>query len=129
MMPVEVRTEDKLRRGRFAFRLIAAAASIAVAVASMPQALAQDPPPRSSLVPPASAVPMTLAEYQALSCAAVGTVVGLGALTYLDPVALAASGIEAGLLAFPVAAATFAVACSVGATLAPAFLWAYRRHQ
>jgi hypothetical protein len=72
---------------------------------------------------------MTLAEYQGLSCAAAGTLAALGSLTYLDPVALAASGFEAGLLAFPLAAASFAVACSVGSTLAPAFLWAYRRHQ
>ena len=129
MMPAAIRTEDKVRRGRVAFRLIAAVASTALVLASVPHALAQNPPPRTTLVPPASAVPMTLAEYQGLSCAVLGTVAAVGSLTFLDPVALAASGFEAGLLAFPVAAATFAVACSVGSTLAPAFLWAYRRDQ
>ena len=112
---------------RFARRLLAATVSTALVAA--PVARAQNAPARSTLVPPASAVPMTLAEYQGLSCAAIGTVAALGSLTYLDPVVLAASGFEAGLLAVPVAAATFAVACSVGSTLAPAFLWAYRRHQ
>jgi hypothetical protein len=115
--------------GRVASRLLVVAVSAAVAIAPASRAWAQNPPPRSTLVPPASQVPMTMAEFQGLSCAGLGTVAALGSLTYLDPVAIAASGFQIGLLAFPVAAATFAVACSVGATLAPAFLWAYRRHQ
>jgi hypothetical protein len=119
-----------LRRFRFAFRLLAAAVSATVVIAPVSHARAQKPPPpRSTLVPPASEVPMTIAEFQGLSCAGLGTVAAVGSLTYLDPVAIAASGFEIGLLAFPVAAASFAVACGVGSTLAPAFLWAYRRHQ
>jgi hypothetical protein len=116
-------------RGGLVSRLLAVVMSSAMVAAPISHARAQNPPPRSTLVPPASQVPMTMAEFQGLSCAGVGTVAALGSLTYLDPVAIAASGFEIGLLAFPVAAASFAVACGVGSTLAPAFLWAYRRHQ
>jgi hypothetical protein len=121
--------EDRVRHRRLAFRFVAVVSTIAFAAAPVPHGLAQRPPSPTTLVPPASAVPMTLAEFQGLSCAAAGTLAAFGSLTYLDPVTIAASGLEAGLLAFPVAAASFAVACGVGSTLAPAFLWAYRRHQ
>ena len=72
--------------------------------------------------------PMTMAEFQGLSCAALGAATGLAALAYLDPITVAAAGtFSTPLLLIPVVAAGFAVGCSVGATVSPALAWAYRQ--
>ena len=79
------------------------------------------------LVPPAG-TPMTMAEFQGLSCAALGAATGLAALAYIDPITVAAAGtFSTPLLLIPVVAAGFAVGCSVGATVSPALAWAYRQ--
>jgi hypothetical protein len=116
---------SNLRHRRRATRATAAVVSIVLTFAS---AAAQTPQSQSSLLPPRDA-PMTLAEYQGLSCIGIGAVAGVGTLGYLDPIAVAATGLASPLLLVPVVAAGFAVGCSVGATIAPAFLWFYRRSQ
>jgi hypothetical protein len=70
---------------------------------------------------------MSFAEFQGLSCAAVGTVAGLASLAYVRPIEEATMGSSSALLGAPIVATGFAVGCSVGATLAPAFLWVYCR--
>ena len=97
---------------------------IAVAAALVMAALQAQA--QTVLTPPAG-TPMTLAEFQGVSCAGLGTVVGLGALAYIDPLAIAAGSMSLPWLLVPVAAAGFAVGCSVGATLGPAFLWLHRQ--
>ncbi len=86
----------------------------------------QDPSSQPPLVLPRTA-PMSLAEYQGVSCAVVGMLAGLGALAYLNPLTAAAAGLGSPLLVVPVLATGFTVGCSVGSTLSPAFLWFYRR--
>ena len=78
----------------------------------------------SGLLPPAD-TPMTLSEFQGLSCASLGVVAGLIGIVYLRPIE-EATHLGAAMLAAPLVATGFAVGCSVGATLAPALLWAYR---
>ena len=114
-----------MRNRRPASRATAAVVSIVLTLAS---ASAQNVQTRSPLVLPRDS-PMTIAEYQGLSCIAVGIVTGIGTLGYLDPIAAAATSVASPLLLVPVVAAGFAVGCSVGATLSPAFLWFYRRAQ
>jgi len=90
-----------------------------------PPAFAQQPVSPTPLIPPANA-PMNLAEYQGVSCAITGAAVGLATVAYLNPIEVATATTGTALLLVPVMAAGFAVGCSVGATLSPAFLWAYR---
>jgi len=88
-------------------------------------ACAQQQEGQPSLMLPKDA-PMTLAEFQGLGCASVGAVAGLVALVYVGPIEEATIRISTAMLVAPVVATGFAIGCSVGATLAPAFLWAYR---
>ena len=118
-------SEGNLRHRRFVSRATAAVVSIVLTLAS---ASAQNVQNQPRLVLPRDA-PMTIAEYQGLSCIAVGIVTCIGTLGYLDPIAAAATSLASPLLLVPVVAAGFAVGCSVGATLSPAFLWFYRRAQ
>jgi hypothetical protein len=112
-----------VRSRRFLLRATAIVAQIAVMFAPASAQNTQGQPP---LVLPRDA-PMTMAEYQGLSCVALGAVTGIGTLGYLDPIAVAATGFTSPLLLVPVVAAGFAVGCGVGSTLAPALLWFYRR--
>ena len=114
---------DIVRNCRVVSRAAAAVISVTLTFTS---ASAQNPQSQPSLVPPRDA-PMTLAEYQGLSCVTAGAITGIATLGYLDPIAAATTGLASPLLLVPVVAAGFAVGCSVGATLSPAFLWFYRR--
>lgn len=114
-----------MRHRRSVSRVAATVASIVITLAS---ASAQTAQSQSALIPPRD-TPMTLPEYQGLSCIAAGALTGLATLAYLDPISVAATGLTSPLLLVPVAAAGFAVGCSVGATIGPAFLWFYRRAQ
>jgi hypothetical protein len=115
-----------LRHRRIVMCLRALAVSIIVAAGSMPPASAQQQaPPSSILMPPASA-PMSLAEFQAFTCAGTGLVTGISALGYVDPITIVTAGPGAPLLLLPVFFAGFTVGCGVGATMGPAFLWVFR---
>lgn len=114
-----------MRQRRLATRLIALVTAAALA-AALPASAQQQPPAQSTLLPPASA-PMSLAEFQAISCAAGGSVIGAASVAYIDPTAIFGTITATPLLLLlPVVFGGFTVGCSVGATLGPGFLWVYR---
>jgi len=114
-----------MRLCRIVSRGLAIAASVALVAATAPAASAQtvvSPP----LDAPPSVMPMTMSEFSGLACIGTGIVAGVAALGYVEPVTMAATGLEVPILMAPVIAAAFAVGCSVGGSVAPGLLWIYR---
>ncbi len=100
---------------------------VVVAWLTASAAQAQDTAAQPPLVLPRDA-PMTMPEYQAVSCAVAGVLTSLGAVVYLDQITAAAATVASPWLLLPVLATGFTVGCSVGSTVSPALLWLYRRH-
>jgi hypothetical protein len=113
-----------LRQRRLATRLLGLVTAATFA-AALPASAQQQPPLPPTLMPPAT-VPMSLAEFQAFTCAGTGLVTGISALGYVDPITIVTAGPGAPLLLLPVFFAGFTVGCGIGSTIGPAFLWVFR---